>query len=191
MKEKTKSALLFTGVAIASLTAGVVTSQWFKSSSVTDTTTTQKTAVGASIPDYRPDFTLSDLQGTPRQLSEWDNKILLLNFWATWCPPCRREIPDFIELRDELQARKQPFEVIGIAIDQAEPVQHFIEEIGVEYPILFAELEGLDIMRDYGNRLTTLPYTVIIDQNRKITHTFRKEVTKADILQAIEPLLKK
>ncbi|MCW8962898.1 MAG: redoxin family protein, partial [Gammaproteobacteria bacterium] len=83
----------------------------------------------------------------------------------------------------------QDFEVIGVALDVAAPVQDFIDEIGVEYPILLAEQEGITIMLNYGNQLTTLPYTVIIDQSGKVVKAFRKEVSKQDILAIIQPLL--
>ena len=96
-------------------------------------------------------------------------------------------MPDFIELREQLEG--EPFEIIGVAIDQAEPVQDFIDEIGLEYPTLLAELEGLTIMQEYGNQLTTLPYTVVIDRNQRIIKTFHTEVTKEDVLEIIQPLL--
>lgn len=186
MKLASRTTLLYAGIALLSLAAGAFTAQWLEKSYSDKPLVQSPKSVG--VPDRRVDFTLKDLDSEQHSLSEWDGKVILLNFWATWCPPCRKEMPDFVELREELAG--QGFEVIGVAIDRADPVQDFIDEIGVQYPILLAELEGLKIMQAYGNQLTTLPYTVIIDQNGKIVKTFRTEVNKQDILAIIQPLLK-
>ena len=182
MKEPRKTALIYSAVALISMTAGIFTAQWLEGGK----DTREQVARQVGVPETRPDFSLSSLEGGKRSLSEWNGKVILLNFWATWCPPCRKEMPDFIELREQL--KDKPFEIIGVAIDRAEPVQDFVDGIGVEYPILLAELEGLAIMRKYGNRLTTLPYTVVIDRNQKIIKTFRTEVTKEQVLEVIQPL---
>ena len=185
--KRIQTILLYTGIALLSLAVGILTAQWLGKGN------TEKPSYLSSkpvdVPELRVDFTLQDLDGKPRSLSEWDGKVILLNFWATWCPPCRKEMPDFVELREELN--EQPFEIIGVAIDRAEPVQDFVDEIGVNYPILLAELEGLKIMLAYGNQLTTLPYTVIIDQSGKVVEAFRTEVNKQQMLDIIQPLLKK
>lgn len=190
MIPQTRSFLIYAGIALLSLTAGGGVARWVALQASHETTVPNQAITKIGIPEYRPEFVLNDLSGAPRRLSEWDGKVILLNFWATWCPPCRTEMPDFVELREELHAQGRAFEVIGVAIDQAEPVEDFVNEIAAEYPILLAELEGLKIMREYGNQLTTLPYTVIIDKNRKIVQTFRNEVTKSDVLQIIRPLFK-
>ena len=130
---------------------------------------------------------MKDLQGNTRSLSDWDGNVVLLNFWATWCPPCRKEMPDFVELKEELSGK--PFEIIGVAIDQAQLVQDFIDSIGVEYPILIAELEGMQIMKAYGNQLLTLPYTVLIDREGNVVKAFRTEVNKDMLKPMVEKLL--
>ena len=76
--------------------------------------------------------TLPDLQGKNQSISQWKGKVLVVNFWATWCEPCRREMPEFVELQNEL--RDQGLLFIGIAMDQASKVQQFNKEIGVKYP---------------------------------------------------------
>ena len=181
-----KTILLYAGVALVSLAAGIFTARWLESDKA-EQARPLVTAETVGVPEQRIDFTLQTLDGQTVSLSDWDGKVILLNFWATWCPPCRKEMPDFVELREELEG--QPFEVIGIAIDRAEPVQDFIDSIGVDYPILLAELEGLPLMKSYGNLLTTLPYTVIIDRNGKVVQAFRKEVSKDLLKPLIEPLL--
>jgi peroxiredoxin len=178
--------LIFSAVAITSLMAGILTAQWLEQRDRKPPTTTVA-QVPIDVPDQRVDFTLPDLAGKDRSLSEWDGKVILLNFWATWCPPCRKEMPDFVELREELAGRE--FEIIGVALDTKDLVQAFVDGIGVEYPVLLAELEGMQIMKSYGNQLLTLPYTVLIDRQGKVVKAFRTEVNREMLKPLIEPLL--
>lgn len=138
---------------------------------------TKKTikAVGV-LNQKRPDFTLPDLEGKKRSIKEWDGKVVLLNFWATWCPPCRKEMPAFVELQD--QYGKQGLQIVGLAIDQRGPVEDFSDGIGVNYPIIFGEESALTISAKYGNRLGQLPYTVLIDRKGIIRYIRKGEITK-------------
>ena len=116
----------------------------------------------------RPEFTLPDLDGQPRSISEWDGKVVALNFWATWCPPCLKEVPEFVSLQDKYQA--QGLQFIGIALQKPEEVREFVAEHKVNYPILAGELEVIKLAEAYGNNIGALPYTVIIDRNGQIAH---------------------
>lgn len=109
----------------------------------------------------RPGFSLPDLQNRTRDLSEWDGKTLLINFWATWCAPCREEIPLFQRLRDEYGADR--FEVIGVALDLPDLVAEFQAEYDVTYPMLYGQSKASDIMKQYGNQAGTLPYSILVD----------------------------
>ncbi len=131
----------------------------------------------------RPEFSMPDVDGTPHSISEWDGKILIVNFWATWCTPCRKEIPEFISLQEELGDRGLQF--IGIAIDKPDETRHFMQEIGINYPILVDEDMGMRMVGEYGNRLMALPYTVIVDREGTIVHTHMGEISR----QALEKLL--
>ena len=103
------------------------------------------------IPDRRPDVTLADRDGKLRSLSEWDGRPQIINFWATWCAPCRREIPMLNELaRDPALA---DFALIGIAIDFREDVLRFLAETPIEYTVLIGEQDGLDASAAFGMRL--------------------------------------
>lgn len=104
--------------------------------------------------------TFVDLQGMRRALPEWRGKIVVANFWATWCAPCLEEIPLLMAVR---KAQKG-IEVVGIAIDQATKVQQFVAKMQIEYPILLAESQGLDLIRTLGNRSGGLPFTVFLDR---------------------------
>jgi thiol-disulfide isomerase/thioredoxin len=103
-----------------------------------------------------------DLQGKPRTLTEWRGKVVVANFWATWCAPCLEEIPLLVAIR-RAYAQKM-VEVVGIAIDQAAKVQQFAAKMQIDYPILLAETQGVDLIRTLGNRSGGLPFTVFLDR---------------------------
>lgn len=143
--------------------------------------------VDASLGVLRPDFQLSDMEGKLRSMGEWDGKVILLNFWATWCPPCREEIPAFIKLQEQYGPRG--FQVVGIAIDQLESVIDYSDGIGINYPVLVSETEATLISRDYGNRIGALPYSVFIDREGKIRAIRKGEVKARDAEAVIKALL--
>ena len=116
----------------------------------------------------RPEFSLPDLDGQLRSISEWDGKVIALNFWATWCPPCLKEIPEFVLLQARYQADGLQF--IGIALQKPEEVRHFVAENRMNYPVLAGELEVIKLAEAYGNHIGALPYTVIIDRNGRVAY---------------------
>jgi thiol-disulfide isomerase/thioredoxin len=107
--------------------------------------------------------TLEDLDGKPQPLSQWRGKVMVVNFWATWCPPCLEEIPEFVRLQERYGSRGVLF--VGLAIDDKAKVASFVAQHGMNYPVLMAQKEGLNLARDAGNRLGGLPFTVIIDRH--------------------------
>jgi thiol-disulfide isomerase/thioredoxin len=115
--------------------------------------------------DVMPGFTYPDLQGQPRSRSEFGDKILVVNFWASWCPPCREETPDFIELQD---AYGDDVQFIGIAIDDPEPVREFADSFGINYPVLLGDVDAITLSRKLGNRHEGLPYTVVATAKGRI-----------------------
>ena len=136
---------------------------------------------------HRPLFSLPDLQKQQRSVSEWDGKVVVINFWATWCPPCIREIPLFIELQK--QYAEQGLQFIGIAIDNWEAVQTFVNEKNINYPILVGKEDAIDIAVDFGNDRAVLPFSAIIDRQGKIVLRHLGEFKRQDIENAILPLL--
>jgi len=115
-----------------------------------------------------PDFTLPDINGKPFHFASVKGKVVILDFWATWCPPCRAEIPHFNELSD--QYKKQGLEVIGISLDQGGPqaVKNFTKTTRIDYPILMG---NSDITNKYGG-VRGIPTTFIIDRKGKIVEKF-------------------
>lgn len=136
------------------------------------------TATGEMIGRMRPPFRLPDRLGLQHSVGEWDGRVVVLNFWASWCKPCRREIPAFIELQQTYAERGVQF--VGLALDELSDVNGFIEELGVEinYPVLLGEGRGIEIATEYGNRFGVLPYTVIIGRDGRIAFVQYGELTR-------------
>lgn len=119
------------------------------------------------IPERLPEVSLADGQGQVHSLSEWRGHPLMVNFWATWCEPCRREIPLLKKLRHD--HRPEGLEVIGIAVDFADAVNRYSHQMGIDYPVLIGEQDGLDAIAALGMD-AVFPFTVFADgQGRIVT----------------------
>ena len=105
---------------------------------------------------------LVDLSGRPRALSEWTGKVLVVNFWATWCAPCLEEIPLLMAARKSHAGKG--IDVVGIAIDQVPKITEFAAKLSIDYTLLLAGAAGLELMRSLGNRSGGLPFTVFLDR---------------------------
>ena len=141
----------------------------------------------AVIPEMRPDVTLADRDGQPRALSEWDGKPLVINFWATWCAPCRREIPMLNALAAEQAAAG--VEVIGIAIDFREDVLKYLKKTPINYTVLIGEQDGMEAARAFGMDNIGLPFTAFTDRRGRIATIHVGELFKeqaAVILSAVK-----
>lgn len=128
-----------------------------------------------------------DLAGKPRALGEWQGKIVVLNLWATWCVPCREEIPIMIKLQEKYGERGLTF--IGLAMDDQKPVEKYAKEMGINYPILLGDIGLGEFGRRLGNANGGLPYTVIIDRSGKIIATRLGGVDENFLENALTPLL--
>jgi thiol-disulfide isomerase/thioredoxin len=132
-----------------------------------------------------PDFTLNDLDGAPFSLASSAGKVRIIDFWATWCPPCRDEMPMYKELHDEYAARG--VQIIGISMDDEdnlEEVRKFVEKIGIEYQILMGTEEVSDAYAAPG-----LPATYVLDQDGNIVKSFVGAKPKKVLVELIEGLL--
>ena len=117
------------------------------------------------VPESLPVFSLPGLDGVAHQLSDWRGHPLVVNFWATWCEPCRREIPLLEALSRE--HGHQGLEIIGIAIDYREPVEKYARRMGINYPVLLGEKGGLEAVASFGMD-TALPFSVFADRQGRI-----------------------
>ena len=183
--------IAFVLLAVVSLASGWALYHYTQSTD-TQTTVNQSGAPAkpktlSVIDQKRAEFSLPDLAGKQHAIKEWDGKVILLNFWATWCPPCRREIPAFIELQE--QFGPQGFQVIGVAIDEKDAVEDYADGLGVNYPILIGSNSALKISAAYGNRFGQLPYSLVIDRQGIIRFVGKRELSFADIEKQIKPLL--
>jgi thiol-disulfide isomerase/thioredoxin len=134
-------------------------------------------AAESSMPAVLPDFTLGDLSGTPRSIRSWPGKSMIVNFWATWCAPCRREIPLLRELQKQHGA--EGFQIVGVAVDIREDVVKYAQEIGIDYPILIGEQDGLDAVNKFGQGSIGFPFTVFTDNQGRIVLFHLGEIHKA------------
>ncbi|WP_295399751.1 TlpA disulfide reductase family protein [uncultured Thiocystis sp.] len=128
-----------------------------------------------------PDFRLPDLDGHLVSSNAWAGKVLVLNYWASWCPPCVRELPRLIRAQEVWSESGVQF--VGIAVDHVEDVKHFVADAPVNYPLLIADAEVVALSKRLGNRVEGLPFTVIFDQRGRRVFSRIGEMT-ADELEA-------
>jgi thiol-disulfide isomerase/thioredoxin len=136
------------------------------------------------IPERLPAFTLLDRSGKPTSIETWRGKSLILNFWATWCAPCRREVP----LLAELSASTGPeFAVIGVAVDHRADVVAFADRFHIAYPLLIGEQDALDAASALGVESPLFPFTVFTDRRGEVVAVFVGELHRrqADLILGV------
>ncbi|MDR2874914.1 MAG: TlpA family protein disulfide reductase [Methylobacillus sp.] len=114
--------------------------------------------------------TLPDQNGQPQALAQWRDKIVLVNFWATWCPPCREEMPELSEFQEKYRARNVI--VLGIATDDVAKISEYSKTRPVQYPLLAGDFQAMTLAETLGNNKGALPYSVLIDPKKGITHIY-------------------
>ena len=164
--------LALIALALLAGSAGYVAQRWLSRPPPALTAARVDNAAGAD-PTQLLDWSFATPAGGREVLSTWAGKIIVLNFWATWCPPCLREIPAFIELQTAMGADGVQF--VGIALDQAEPVQAFVADKGVNYPVLIGDQDVARFMVTLGNTIGALPYTVVLGRNGDIVASHQGE----------------
>jgi len=135
-----------------------------------------------------PPIILNDLNGQKHNLYEWHGKVIMLNFWATWCRPCLIEIPDFINF----QARyaKQGLQIIGIGLDEERKLRNFVRTTGISYPILQADPElQYSLLKQWGNSYGILPFTVVIAKDGHLVYMQQGILSKETFNAIVKPLL--
>ena len=129
---------------------------------------------------------LPDLEGRKRAVESWQGRVVVVNFWATWCAPCREEIPEFVRMQERYGARGLQF--VGIAIDVPDKVSAFAREFGINYPLLVGGLETVALMREAGNRVGVLPYTLVLDRQGNVVSRHPGGLNEAKLEGIIKPL---
>ena len=132
--------------------------------------------------------TLPDLQGVEQNISQWRGKVIVVNFWATWCTPCREEIPEFIEAQKKFN--EQGLVIIGIAIDQPDKIKMFSEAFGINYPILVGSMSTWSLLEATGNQRSALPYTIVLNRAGEIVDSYLGRINLKKLENQILPLLK-
>ena len=125
------------------------------------------------------DFSLKNMKGEAVSIEEFRGRKTLINFWATWCRPCRKEMPMLNGLF--LSQDPSDFSVVGIAIDKPEKVLQFVAELGIDFPIMVGQSEAYDVMKALGNEALTLPYTILIDEEGEVVWSKNTELKHSDM----------
>jgi thiol-disulfide isomerase/thioredoxin len=144
-------------------------------------------ARGGGRADSLPDFRLPDLSGREITSASWAGKVLVINYWASWCPPCVQEMPTLIRAQQAYDPGQ--FQVVGIAIDTQDAVEHFLVDHPVDYPILIGDEASMELSRRLGNLMYGIPFTVIFDRHGRRTFSQVGEVTPTTLEAQLAPLL--
>jgi len=168
----TKIAAVAIGVVLAAALAGFAGYRWLSAPGTVESpaaraaaseaaATAPEAAPALKLAETVPDVRLLDRDGQSRSLHDWAGRSLIVNFWATWCAPCRREIPLLQRIARERAA--DGFQVVGIAVDFRDPVLEYAKEMHIEYPLLIGEQEALDAAAAFGVDAIGFPFTVFGD----------------------------
>jgi len=130
---------------------------------------------------------LPDLAGDRASLERWRGKVIVVNFWASWCPPCREEIPGLIRIQQKFAANG--LQVVGIAVDSVDKSRQAASEMKISYPVLVAEVQIIEVTRRLGNRAGGLPFTVVLDREGRLVTTHLGLLTETQLERLVAPLL--
>lgn len=112
--------------------------------------------------------TLPDQTGAPQSLSQWKNKPVIINFWATWCAPCVAEMPELVDLQKEIGETR----IIGIGIDSQANIAQFAEKLHIDYPLYVADAGMINLLRQLGNETGGLPFTLLVGTDGTIKKVY-------------------
>jgi thiol-disulfide isomerase/thioredoxin len=175
MKERLRKLAMVAAIAIIAAAAGYGTALWLRSQD------------GGLPPSAAAGFELKDLAGKTYKQDSWPGKVVVLNFWATWCPPCLKEIPGFIRLQEKYGPAGLQF--VGISVDNPEAVARFWQDMKINYPLLLADDHTFDLMAAYGNPRGGLPYSAIIAPSGEIVATRLGAYDEVELENILQPLL--
>lgn len=128
-----------------------------------------------------------DLDGRPRRIIEWRGRVLVCNFWATWCAPCREEIPLFVAAKQQYSPTDVEF--VGIGIDSADKIREFAATYRINYPLLVADATAIGLLRALGNRSGALPFTAVFDRSGGLAYRRLGALTETELRQVLAGFL--
>jgi thiol-disulfide isomerase/thioredoxin len=129
---------------------------------------------------------LRDVDDQPKTLAAYKGRVLVVNFWASWCAPCVAEMPELVQLHHRYASKGVQF--IGIGVDSRQNVQNFLKKVPVDYPVLVSGFGGADLARSLGNTAGALPFTVVIDANGVVRSTKLGQVVPAQLSKTLDAL---
>jgi len=176
--------ILIPAVAGIALVAGILVARFYHS----DSNPVPSAAGQTAMPTEMVDFSLPDTEGKVHDIKEWRGKIIVLNFWATWCPPCRAEVPLFVDTQTKF--KKDGLVIVGVAIDKRQDVANFIDSYFINYPVLVSDQDNTELMARYGNRIATLPYSVVMDRKGRVIETHAGAYKKDQLHGVLNKILK-
>ena len=169
--------IIIVAISLLALLGGVLTSQWiYKTGLASDPAVKAFFANSWQTPD-----------GKTVNTQDWQGKVLVVNFWASWCPPCVEEMPALDKLQQEFLQQNVLF--VGIGIDSPSNIREFLSKTPVSYPIVIGGLEGSNISKQLGNSQGALPYTIIINAKGKASYSKLGKISEDDIRSAIKSAL--
>lgn len=152
-----------------------------------DTDSSVQIWAAEQVTDQLPQFSLPDLSGQERHIADWAGDVLVINVWATWCAPCREEVPMLIEAQE--QYREQGMTVIGLTLDQPTPTREFADTFGINYPLLIDDTSERAVMEKFGSDALGLPHTFIIDRDGRVAAFHLGLMTGDELAHLLAPLL--
>lgn len=138
-------------------------------------------------PSSIPELVLSDLQGKPQSLGQWRGKVLVVNYWATWCAPCREEMPAFSRLHERYRDKGVQF--VGISIDDAVKIAEFQKTTPASYPLLIGDITTMENSARLGNARQALPFTAVFDRDGNLAMTKLGRYSEADLERHLNELI--
>jgi len=165
--------IMISGIGLLALLAGIFSSQWISQTGI------------ASDPSVKAFFANSwqSPDGKTVNSENWQQKVLIVNFWASWCPPCVEEMPTLDKISQEYASKNVL--IVGIGIDSPSNIREFLEKTPVSYPIVIGGLEGSNLSKQMGNTQGALPYTVIINSKGKSIYTKLGKISEEELRKAI------